>query len=313
MKRFFVLAILLLFNSFFAFSQAKDTVVNYDGKVVTLSPVVIRNGTDVKAFIKRVEDDTSFYKAFKNLRILNYKSYTDIRMLDKRGNQKASYECKTKQWASSSCRVTEFLEEKSAGDFYTSDGELNYYTAELYSSLFFSKDTVCGESNIVGQWQNTVAGKTGMDKHKAQLKTLLFNPGANISGIPLIGKKVQVFDPKHAKNYNFSVDILDYKGKPTYLFSLKTKDDLSFLEDDDVVIDEMITYFDYNTFDVVAKKYTMSYNAGVYKFNVIMEVELDKIGNLLYPKVVRYQGDWGILIKKSERGVFTTTFSEVGL
>ena len=313
MRQIVVFTLVLLTCSFSSFSQTRDTTLNYDGKVVTLSPVVIRNDTDVKAFIKRIEEDTTFYKAFKNLRILNYKSYSDIRMVDRKGKEKAQYSCKTRQWASSSCRVTEFLEEKSSGDFYTSAGEMNYYTAELIASLFFSKDTVCGESNVVGNWQQSLSGKSGMDKHKAQLKTLLFNPGADIPGIPLIGRKVKVFDPKHAKNYNFSVDLLDYKGKLTFQFSLKTKDDLSFMEDDDVVIDEMITYLDYNSFEVVAKKYTMSYNAGVYKFNVMMEVELDKIGNLLYPKVIRYQGDWGILIKKSERGFFTTTFSEVHL
>jgi hypothetical protein len=313
MKLKHVLPFIVMLHSLKSYSQDKDTVVNYDGKVVTLSPVVIRSGTDVKAFIKRIEEDTSFYKAFKNLRILNYTSFTDIRMLDRKGNEKASFECRSRQWASSSCRVTEFLEEKSGGDYYTSNGELNYYTAELYSSLFFSKDTVCGESNIIGQWKNALADKKGIEKHKAQLKTLLFNPGANISGIPLIGRKVQVFDPAHADNYNFSVDILEYKGSPTYVFKLKVKDDLSFFGDDDVVIDEMTTYLDYNSFEVLAKNYKMSYNAGVYKFNVMMEVELGKQGNLLYPTVVRYQGEWGLLIRRSERGLFTTTFSNISL
>jgi hypothetical protein len=91
------------------------------------------------------------------------------------------------------------------------------------------------------------------------------------------------------------------------------KDDLSFFGDDDVVIDEMTTYLDYNSFEVLAKNYKMSYNAGVYKFNVMMEVELGKQGNLLYPTVVRYQGEWGLLIRRSERGLFTTTFSNISL
>ena len=75
----------------------------------------------------------------------------------------------------------------------------------------------------------------------------------------------------------------------------------------------MTTWFDYTTFEVIERDYKMTYNAGVYKFNVNMHVEIDKLGGLLYPKLIRYDGSWGVLIKGSERGLFTATLYDLSL
>ena len=75
----------------------------------------------------------------------------------------------------------------------------------------------------------------------------------------------------------------------------------------------MTTWFDYNSFEVLERDYKMTYNAGVYKFNVSMHVEIDKIGNLLYPKLIRYDGSGGVMIKGSERGLFTATLYDLSL
>lgn len=291
--------------------QLKDSTVIAEGRQVTLSPVVIRSGTNVPGFIKRVENDTTFYKAFKNLRVLNYSSLNDVRMFDKKGKIEASLLSKTRQWASGSCRITKVMEEKTMGNFYSPRGDYNYYTAELYSSLFFSKDTVCGQSNVIRDINLTIKGKKGLDKHKEQLKMLFFNPGKDIPGIPLMGDKVRVFDKSHSDLYDFSIDIQDYKGKPAYIFVLKIKNGLAFYKRDNVVIDEMTTWFNYDSFEVMARNYSMSYNAGIYKFNVSMQVEIGKIGKYLYPKVIRYDGNWGVLIKGKERGLFTATIYDL--
>ncbi|MEY4114600.1 MAG: hypothetical protein RLZ76_1293 [Bacteroidota bacterium] len=288
-------------------SQMKDTSIIWEGKQVTLSPIVIRSGTNVPGFIRKVEDDTTFYKAFKNLRVLNFSSTNDIRMLDRKGRVESSLYSKSRQWAKKGCRVTTVLEEKTTGNFYDRDGDYNYYTAELYASLFFSKDTICGQTNVIKDMNRSIKGKKGLEKNKEQLKMLFFNPGKDIPGIPLMGDKVKVFDKGHAGLYDFSVDIQDYKGKSAYVFSLKMKEGLSFFKKDNVVIDEMTTWFDYDSFEVLSRNYKMSYSAGVYKFNVAMDVEISKFGKLLYPSVIRYNGSWGVMVKGSERGVFTAT------
>ena len=51
----------------------------------------------------------------------------------------------------------------------------------------------------------------------------------------------------------------------------------------------------------------MSYDAGVYDFNVHMEVQMTQFGKILLPKTLRYIGTWDVAFKKRERGVFTAT------
>jgi hypothetical protein len=300
-----------IFLQFGLSAQQKDTVIN-EGRIVTLSEVMVRSGTNVPGFIARVKADTTFYKAFRNLRVLNYASLNDIRMMDKKGKLKASLNSRTRQDAWQGCRVTHKVEEKYTGDFYDKKGRYNYYTAELYDGLFFSFDTVCGQHNRVKDATLSIKGKSGIDKNKEQLKMLFFNPGADIQGIPLMGDKVKIFDPEHAKLYDFDIDIRDRGGVQCYVFSVKTKSGLSSFEKGKIVIDEMVTWFDYKSFEVLARNYSMSYNAGVYNLDVSMEVEMTHAGKYLVPSVIRYNGNWGVAFKKKERGVFTATIFDVG-
>ncbi len=181
----------------------------------------------------------------------------------------------------------------------------------MYDGLFFAFDTICGEKNIVTGTFHSISGKSGIEKHKEQLKMLFFNPGEDIPGIPLMGDKVKIFDADHAKLYDFTVDIADRGGSQCYVFSIKAREELSGLKKDKLVIDEMITWFDYTSFEVLARTYHMSYKAGVYNFDVNMEVEMGRAGSLLFPKLIRYNGNWKVLFKKKERGVFTATISDV--
>jgi hypothetical protein len=59
--------------------------------------------------------------------------------------------------------------------------------------------------------------------------------------------------------------------------------------------------------EVMQRNYDMSYEAGVYDFDVHMEVQLMKFGNYLVPRLLRYNGNWNVVMKKRERGLFTAT------
>ncbi|MCX6209834.1 MAG: hypothetical protein NTZ59_10165 [Bacteroidetes bacterium] len=228
-------------------------------------------------------------------------------MLDKKGKTKASLNSKTKQVRKDGCRTTEIVEETTTGDFYNNKHQYNYTTAEMYASLFFAKGKVCGEDNIVKGKQVNTTDKKGMEKHKEQLKMLFFNPGKKISGIPFIGNKLDLYDDNAAKYYDYTIDIVEHLGKTCYTFSIAPKQDLGWLKDNNIVVDEMITWFDYNTLEVVARNYSLSYSAGVYDFNVSMEVEIGKFNDLLVPKTLRYKGDWSVILKKREKAIFTAT------
>jgi hypothetical protein len=279
-------------------TMAQDSAIH-----VTLKEVVVRANLNVPAFIERVKNDTTFYKAFRNLKVLGYTSLNDIRIIDKKGQLTASLNSRTRQHVQNGCRYTEVLEEQTTGDFYNKKHQYKYYTAGMYAGLFFANDTVCGETNIVKDVAFSTQGKTGMAKHKEQLKMLFFNPGKKIPGIPFIGNKIALFDEEVAERYDFTIDMDAFKGEMCYVFSCKPRPG----QKDRVVVNEMTTWFKIDTWEIVARTYDLSYNAGVYDFDVHMEVEMTKYGDYLVPKLLRYQGNWDVVMKKRERAVFTAT------
>ncbi len=284
---------------------AQDTTVIIDEHRFTLSEVVVRNNFDYKALLTQIKEDTTFYKAFRNLRILGFTSYNDIKMLDKKGSVKASLFSKTRQNHSEGCRTMDVLEETITGDFYDSKKGFNYMTPELYAGLFFTKGKICGENNIVKGRNLTTSDKSGMDKHKEQLKMLFFNPGKKVPGIPLIGEKLDLYDESAHKYYDYKLDVVEFHGVLSYLFSITPKEE--FTKSNRVVVDQMVTWFDMKTMEVLARNYSLSYKAGVYDFDVSMEVEMAKFNGLSVPKILRYKGNWDVIFKKRERALFTAT------
>lgn len=280
-----------------------DTSVTIGKKVITLSELVVEKKLDVNGFIQRIRNDSSFYKAFLNLHILGFTSLNDIRLVDKNGKIKASLYSRTRQTRNRNCRTMQVLEETPAGDIFNESNEFNYYTAQMYASLFFTKDSVCGEDNIVQGKQFSTEGKSGLEKHKEQLKMLFFNPGKRINGLPFMSNKTSAFDEDMSEKYDMNIGMDFYNGHYCYIFKQKVKAGY----ENDVVIDEMTTWFNDSTYEVVARNYMLSYDAGVYDFKVLMEVVMGHYKNLTVPVLLRYNGNWKVITKKRERGVFTAT------
>ena len=79
-------------------AQTSDAQKIYQGLV--LDEVMIkevRKGFDVNLFIQKIKNDTTFYKAFKSLRLLTFNMYNDIQIFDKKENTKESLNSVTKQ------------------------------------------------------------------------------------------------------------------------------------------------------------------------------------------------------------------------
>lgn len=286
---------------------AQDSTLNLPDKIITLKEVVVRNNLNVPAFIDRVQKDTSFYKAFKNLKVLGYTALNDIRMVDKAGRVKSTLQSKSRQSVAKGCRTMNVLDEKVTGDMYNKDGSWNYYTAELYAGLFFVKGTVCGETNIVSAADFDVKNKSGIARHKEQLKMLFFNPGVKIPGIPFIGDKIAVFEENAARYYDFVIDMADHQGENCYVFQVKARQNLSKNERGKIVINTITTWFNSATMEIVARDYDLSYDAGLYDFDVHMEVQMDRFDEYLVPRLIRYTGNWHAMFKKREKGFFTAT------
>jgi len=292
--------LLFLLPHFVTAQNKNDSIVKVDEKVIILSEIVINSKLDVVSFIQRVKNDTTFYKAFRTLHIVEFTALNDIRMLNKKGDMQASLRSKIKQVRDNNCRSMKVLEETTSGDIYDQNKNFNYYTGQLYAGLFFTNGKICGENDIVAGREFSTSGLSGMAKHKEQLKMLFFNPGKKINGLPFIGNKTAIFDDNMADKYDMSIDMDDYNKTSCYIFKVKAKKS-------GVVIDEMTTWFNDKTFEIVARYYSLSYDAVIYDFNVQMQVEMTKAGNLLVPALIRYVGNWKAIFKKRERGIFTAT------
>jgi len=307
MKQFIPALVFLVFAPPVS-AQQEDSLDNIRlSQMVSLSEVVIRSDMNVAKFIERVKNDTTFYKAFRTLHILGFTSINDILMSDKKGNVKASLHSKTRQNESGGCRTMDVIEENTTGNFYDEAKDYNYYTAQLYAGLFFTNGKICGEDNVVKGVEWSPKSKSGIEKHKEQLKMLFFNPGKKIPGIPFIGDKINIFDPEVARYYDFTIDYGDNEGESCYVFTINAKANLTSEEKDNIVIDNMVTWFSVKTMEVMARNYDLSYDTPVYDFDVHMEVQMTKFGNYLVPKTLRYKGTWDVAFKKRERGVFTAT------
>ena len=288
-------------------SWAQDTTLNVANQSFTLTEAIVRNNFDYKDILERIKRDTSFYKAFRTLRTIGYSSFNHIEMYDKNQKMEASLDSRTRQNKIGGCRTMDVLEEKTFGNLRDRNGEYNYMTPSLYASLFFTKGQICGETNIVKGKKRIIQG-SGVEKAKEQLKMLFFNPGEKIPGIPMIGNKLDLYDDNAHDLYTYRLDYVDYHGKLAYVFEIKPKEDLGFFSKDRVVVDQMITWFNPSTLEVLGRNYALSYKAGVYDFNVQMEVEMTYTSTgLLVPKILRYKGDWDVIFKKRERGLFTAT------
>ncbi|UYQ93914.1 hypothetical protein MKQ68_02240 [Chitinophaga horti] len=283
---------------------AQDTA-RYKGMTVNLDEVIVkakRFGFDVNGFIKRVEEDTTFYMAFKHLRQVSFTADNDIKIFSKKKEVKASLKSQTRQIVEGKCRHMEVIEEKTTGDFYTAKKNYNYYTAELYANLFFTTGKICDDG------QDTEKGRGSMEKHKSQLKQLIFNPGKPISGVPIVGQKVAIFTPDVMKLYNFAITSQSYIGKDCYVFAAQAREDLNKLDRSEIVINELVTYFDKDTWEIVGRKYSLSYKTMLFDFNVKMNVQMTKVGDLLVPALITYSGTWDVAVKKRETADFTARF-----
>lgn len=287
-------------------TKAQDTIYNDGGLDYTLSEVIVRNNFDYKAVLQRIKDDSSFYKAFKTLRTIGYTSYNHIEMKDKNGVMQASLDSKTRQNHEGTCRTMDVLEEKVTGDLRKSDGTYNYTTPSLYASLFFTDGRICNETNIVSGKVRKIKG-SGIEKAKEQLKTLFFNPGKKIKGIPFIGDKLDLYDERAHSLYDYRLDYVTYHDQQVYVFEITPKEDLGFFGKNDIVVDKMTTWFNPRTLEVLGRNYSLSYKAGVYDFDVAMEVEMTYFNGKLVPKILRYKGNWDVAFKKREIGLFTAT------
>ncbi len=289
-------------------AQTDSTFSDFGGMIFLDSFVVTasRSGFNTDDFIEMVQTDKSFYQGFHNIRGLNYKAINNIRFFDKKGKQKASYLSTTQQYSDGDCRTMEVLDEEVSGKFYKRKKKYRYYTAKMYDKIFFTKGRVC-ESKV-----KEPKKQKGIEKHIAELKKLIFQPGEK-ADVPLVGKKTALFSPKLAKYYNYSITSESYNNAiDCYVFTAEVKPKYQKKKEGKTVIKFLQTYFDKNTFEVIARNYQLFYKSSVVDFDVNMNVKLKRHRGLYVPEHIKYKGSWNVPIKKKEIAEFEMFLYDYG-
>lgn len=303
----YILFILFFFLTQISFGQ-KDTIefstfsIQLDSLVVTAT----RKGFDAEDFIKMVQEDESFYKAFRNIRTMTYTSDNDIKMFSKKGKVKASLNNTIQQTSDGRCRTMETVNPIITGKYYKRKKKIRYYTTKMHDRLFFTYGKVCESERIEDQeGYNDAKNLTGMSKHINELKKLIFYPGRK-ADVPFIGKKTAIFEEKMAKYYDFSISSKIYKSEiDCYVFLAKVKDGT---KRDKTVIKYMETFFDKNTFQVIARNYHLAHSGTMFDFDVKMDISLKTIDEKYVPEFISYDGQWDVPFHKPEISKFNISF-----
>lgn len=307
MKVKIIYILLFLFGSQISFCQ-KDTIefssfsIELDSLVVTAT----RQGFDVNDFIKMVQEDESFYRAFRNIRTMSYSSDNDLKMFSKKGKIKASLQNTILQTSDGRCRTMKTINPIITGKYYKRKKKIRYYTAKMHDRLFFTYGKVCESEQIEDQvGLKDSKNLTGMSKHINELKKLIFYPGKK-ADVPFIGKKTAIFEDKMAKYYNFSITSKTYQSEiDCYVFLAKVKDGT---KKDKTVIKYMETFFDKKTFQVIARNYHLAHNGAMFDFDVKMDISLKTVGEKYVPEKIKYDGQWDIPFNKPEISKFNISF-----
>ncbi len=290
MKTTVCLILLFIQNSIL---QAQDLkTIHLD----SLTIVAVKGGFSVSDFISLVKEDTSFYQAFKNLRYYPFQSQSSLIVYNKGNDEKASITRAATQHVENKYRWLVIDAEKITGKLLNKKKKYNYYTAELFDYIFYPMDTA-----IISKTDDPKKENSKNKNYEDKLKTLIFNPGSQVQGVPLIGERMAIFDPDMVKYYDYKITSSKYKDTIScYVFTCSAKKDLGYFAKNKPVIKELISYFDKKTFNVVSRRYVLSYSSVLFDFDVKMDVQLTTVKGNLVPELVVYQGHWDIPFKAPE-------------
>jgi hypothetical protein len=273
-------------------------------KTITLDSVVNIKAKrlNVETFIDAIINDTSFYQAFRNMKKYTFIAENRVYTYDKKNKVDGKIYRKIKHNNDGPYKM-EYLVKEDNGKVYKKNGKYQLYTVEMFDYIFmnaYNTDFVpnAAPSNVNGK-------KSGNEGYKDKLKTLIFNPGRPIKGIPFIGSKTEIFTANMRQYYDYTFYSGTYLDSiPVYRFKVSVKPDLSSWTKDGIMIKELVTIFDKRNFEILGRYVDMKYSNLLFDFDVQMNIEMSYFDEVKLPTKITYQGNWDYPLKKEERASF---------
>ena len=294
---------ILLLLLFPFFSLAQNGVV----KSVVLDSVMItavKDGFSIEEFIHYVKTDTTFYQGFKNLRYYNHDYHSDLKVLKKGGEVLGSLFRSGKYAITNEQLVVHIDSTFDDGRIFNRKGEYRHYTPEFFDEIFFPKDTI-SVTKFARNREKEIEDENEQNEEDA--KTIIFSIGSgNVeAGNSKNKKKLAVFDIDMQQYYDYLISQETFQDSiKCYSFTVRMKEDLEKKEQEQILIRELISFFDKETFNVIYRKYVMSYKNWLIDLDVSVEVYMDYAESELVPSYIHYNGFWDIPFAKPEHADF---------
>lgn len=276
---------------------------------VTLDEVVISaqaQGFDVEAFIRQVQEDTTFHKAFLNTRFHQNRVRSGLRVHNKGQKETASLQRTARLLRLGQQAVMEMDSSVERGRLRDRKGEHRYLTVEMYDDVFFPQG-VFQANNTVAARRLEVDRGSRFEKYKSELKKFMFDPGTEIASVPFIGHKLALFSPEMARFYQFRVWSDERSGRPCWVFSADARPEF---RDGRTVIKTMDTWFDRGSGVVLAREYRIANSSVFLDFDITIQVQNTVVNGEPVPVRVDYDGDWDIPFRGREIVRFWLLYDE---
>lgn len=273
-------------------------------KTITLDSVVNIKAKrlNIETFIDAIINDTSFYQAFRNMKKYTFIAENRVYTYDKKNKVDGKIYRKIKHNNDGPYKM-EYLVKEDNGKVYKKNGKYQLYTVEMFDYIFMNAYNTDFVPNAAPSSSN---GKKGANEgYKDKLKTLIFNPGRPIKGIPFIGSKTEIFTANMRQYYDYTFYSGTYLDSiPVYRFKVSVKPDLSSWTKDGIMIKELVTIFDKRNFEILGRYVDMKYSNLLFDFDVQMNIEMSYFNEVKLPTKITYQGNWDYPLKKEERASF---------
>lgn len=249
----------------------------------------------VQTFIDAVTTDTSFYRAFREMKKYGFIAENRIYTYDKKNKVNGRIFRKIRH--NTTAPRLEYLVKQDTGRVYKKNGKYQLYTVEMFDYIFMNAyQSEFSDESFGGKAEGSNAS------YKDKLKTLIFSPGRPVKGLPFIGSKTEIFTPNMRQYYDYTFYSGTYLDSiPVYRFKVSIKPDLSGWTKDGLMIKELTTIFDKRNFEILGRYVDMKYSNMLFDFNVQMNIEMSYFGEIKLPSKISYQGNWNVPLKKEER------------
>jgi len=270
-------------------------------KTITLDSNVniVAQKLSVETFIKAVTTDTTFYAAFRRMKAHSFIAENRIYTYDKKNKVNGKIYRKIRHTAKPV--KMEYLVKQDTGKVFKKNGKYQLYTVEMFDYIFMN----AYKTDFVADASASNPKGESNESYKSKLKTLIFNPGRPVKGIPFIGSKTEIFTANMRQYYDYGFQSGTYLDSiPVYRFRVSVKDGLSNWTKDGLMIKELVTIFDKRNFAILGRYVDMKYSNMLFDFDVQMNIEMSYFGEEKLPSKITYQGNWNIPFKKEERASF---------